>query len=309
MCTRPEEVSAAAMVTGTLSRMTAQTSTADGPADWVAQLRERKRRLSPAEGKVAALVLDRPETAMRLSITQLAEAAGVGEATVSRLARRLGFTGFHAFKIAIAQTLAPGTATRSPLARTGGDYPQWAESSVAEIKASLDETLDIFDAATFQRAVDLLGAARRIEWFGSGASGAVAIMAQQRFVALGRPCAVHVDPHLQLVSAATVSRDDVVVGISKSGSTKDLHDSMAVARESGAHTISVTAVPRSPLASLSDVVLLAGGAGDTLVSNLFHEVATLVVLEMLAQACARELGEEAAALEQRVAAAIAPRIY
>jgi DNA-binding MurR/RpiR family transcriptional regulator len=289
--------------------MTAEGGTVDGAVDWVAHLRERKRRLSPAESKVAALVLDQPELAMRLSITQLAEAAGVGEATVSRLARRLGFTGFHAFKLAIAQTLAPDAPTRSRLARTGGDYPQWAAAAIGEVKASLDETLDIFDAATLQRAVALLGAARRIDWYGSGVSGAAAIMAQQRFVALGLPCSVHVDPHLQVVSAATLGKDDVVVGISRSGSTKDLHDSMAVARDSGARTISVTAVPRSPLTSLSDVVLLVGGAGDTLMTTLFDEVATLVALEMLAQACARELGEDAAVYEQRVAAAIAPRIY
>lgn len=61
--------------------------------------------LSKAEQKVAGTVTNNAETTTYPSITDLAESSGVGETTVIRFCRKLGFHGFQEFKLAIAQDL------------------------------------------------------------------------------------------------------------------------------------------------------------------------------------------------------------
>lgn len=53
-----------------------------------------------------------------MSISELAEEAGVAEATISRFCKRLGYKGYSAFKLGRSQL--HGTAGGSPY-RTGGD--------------------------------------------------------------------------------------------------------------------------------------------------------------------------------------------
>ena len=62
--------------------------------------------LTTAEKKTADYVLRHPRESQFLSIAELAEESGVAEATVSRFCRRLGYKGYNAFKLAIANATA-----------------------------------------------------------------------------------------------------------------------------------------------------------------------------------------------------------
>ena len=85
------------------------------------------------------------------------------------------------------------------------------------------------DVMAIERAVDVLLHARRLEIYGCGVSGCVAIDAQQRFFRLGIPVVVHRDTHLQAMSSALLSPGDCVMMISQTGRTRDLIDSARVA--------------------------------------------------------------------------------
>ena len=62
--------------------------------------------LTPAEKKAADYVLSHQRKTQDMSITELAAASGVAEATVSRFCRRLGCKGYNAFRLAIANSIA-----------------------------------------------------------------------------------------------------------------------------------------------------------------------------------------------------------
>ena len=67
--------------------------------------------LTSAEKKVADYAVIHQQRTQFMSISELAEEAGVAEATISRFCRRLGYKGYSAFKLAIAHA----TAGRSEL--------------------------------------------------------------------------------------------------------------------------------------------------------------------------------------------------
>jgi len=279
------------------------------PGGYLAVVRAREPELTASEAKVARTVLDHPDEIVRLSITELAERAEVGVATVSRFCQRLGLRGFHELKIEIAHELVPGTVTTTPLVTAAGDYPTWAGGAARRTIGMLEDTLRQFDADAFRRAVDLLVRARRIDFYGLASSGLTAQDAQLRFLALGKTCNAYVDSHVQAMAAAVLGTEDVAVAISYSGSTKDIVANLGVARRRGARTIAVTGAARSPLSEVADVVLVAGGDDTMLVSNLFNKIGQLFVVELLVEGCARELGQQARRATRLISEAVADKIY
>jgi RpiR family transcriptional regulator, carbohydrate utilization regulator len=112
---------------------------------------------------------------------------------------------------------------------------------------TLEDTLQILDEQALQRAVSAILKANRVEFYGSGGSGIIALDAYHKFIRTGIPCHAHSDAHLQLMSASQLTEKDVAVLISHSGKTKDTLDVMEVAKENGATTIGITNFAKSPL--------------------------------------------------------------
>src|SRR3546814_14341930 len=89
--------------------------------------------------------------------------------------------------------------------------------------------------------------AQRVEFYGFGASGAVAADAQHKFFRLLLSAAAYSDPHMQAMSAVTLKPTDVAICISQSGRSKDLLITANVVRESGA-TLITLCPSQTPLA-------------------------------------------------------------
>lgn len=66
------------------------------------------------------------------------------------------------------------------------------------------------------------------------------------------------------MNATTLSKNTFVVAISSSGSTRDLLHVVKLARKQGVRVLALSNTPRSPLASLSDIQLVAFQTGRTL---------------------------------------------
>jgi RpiR family carbohydrate utilization transcriptional regulator len=96
------------------------------------------------------------------------------------------------------------------------------------------EVREKLDPVELQRAVTLMSQAQRVEFYGFGASGAVAADAQHKFFRLLLTAAAYSDPHMQAMSAVTLKPTDVAICISQSGRSKDLLITANLVRESGA---------------------------------------------------------------------------
>ena len=131
---------------------------------------------------------------------------------------------------------------------------------------------------------------QRIEFFGFGASGIVALDAQHKFFRLGVTSLATSDGHMQVMSATLLGPGDCVVIISNSGRTRDLMDAADIARKNGATTIAITA-SGSPLASACQVHLAADHPEgydrySPMVSRLMH----LLIIDVLATCVALRIG-------------------
>lgn len=177
-------------------------------------------QLSKSERKVAEVILAVPQTAIHSSIATLAKMADVSEPTVNRFCRRLETKGFPDFKLHLAQSLANGTPYVNRNVEENDSVDAYTSKIFESAMAGLEMAKNHLDMVTINRAVDLLTQAKKISFFGLGASAAVAHDAMNKFFRFNIPVVYFDDIVMQRMSCMNSNEGDVVVLISHTGRTK-----------------------------------------------------------------------------------------
>jgi RpiR family carbohydrate utilization transcriptional regulator len=249
-------------------------------------------KLRKSERKVADYVLADPAKTINMRIIDLANGAEVSEPTVIRFCRALGFDGFQAFKLELAQHIG-----------SSGSFSQFqvsTDDSIADVnKKVFDATIgslinvrDEIDTRALENAVEALSSAERVEFYGFGASGSVAIDAQHKFFRLQVSAAAYTDPHIQHMSAISLKTTDVVVAISQSGRSKALIQSVKLAKEAGATVIGL-APEHTDLSDLCDYPIHINMEENHLeFAPVSSRIAHLVVIDVLAMGVAQHRSAE-----------------
>ncbi|CAO3427311.1 MurR/RpiR family transcriptional regulator [Azospirillum doebereinerae] len=246
--------------------------------------------LRRAETAVARVVLAAPDAVLGDSIGQLAAKAGVSEPTVLRFCRAAGFAGFQDFKLRLAQHLA-ATAARAQAARgtvalardlaPGDSVGGAAEKVLNRAIDALTRLRDTLDPAALERAARALVKAGRVEIVGVGASGAVAQDAHHKLFRLLHAVAAPSDAHVQAMMAATLGPGDVMLAVSKTGTSGEILETVAIAREGGATVIAITGAG-TPLAALAGTLLVVDVDEDTAVHTpMASRLAQLALIDAL----------------------------
>ncbi|KMV32124.1 transcriptional regulator [Photobacterium swingsii] len=237
---------------------------------------------SKSERKVAEVIIASPQTAIHSSIATLAKMADVSEPTVNRFCRRLDTKGFPDFKLHLAQSLANGTPyVNRNVEETDG--PDAYTSKIFEsTMACLDVAKNSLEPLQVNRAVDLLTQAKKISFFGLGASASVAHDAQNKFFRFNIPVVCFDDIVMQRMSVINCSDGDVVVVISHTGRTKSLVEIARMARENSATVIGITAKD-SPLDHECSLSICLDVPEDTdIYMPMASRVVQMTVIDVLA---------------------------
>ncbi|WP_293913819.1 MurR/RpiR family transcriptional regulator [Deinococcus sp.] len=249
------------------------------PGGALGRIRLQADNLSPSLRRVADHVLQDAENVVHQTITELATSVGVGEATITRLCRKLDFAGFHAFKIALAADVL-GRGNR-PIPQGGGLRAR-ASRLVAQTAQTLEDTAQLLDPEVLEQVADRLARAPRADLTGQGNSGLLAIYFAHRLMRLGITALVHTDPHLAAVAISTAPRGGVVIGLSSSGSTIDTVQHLHLAHSQGHYTVALTHRARSPITRYASAVLFTSTQEDPLSDSVLGTLTSqALVLEML----------------------------
>lgn len=243
-----------------------------------------------------------------MSISELAEASGVAEATISRFCRRLHLNGFAAFKLAIATSAASISNLSTPLTGevTDGDtVPGLARKLAAASMDAIRESEALIDPDTIRAAADALLRADKVLCMGQGGS---AILAQEAAHLFSTSFSgyFHVeDSHLQAIYASQLSERDAILYFSYSGATTALVDILRIAKEQRAVSLLITRYPKSPGAELSDIVLQCGSRESPLqLGSVPARVAQLYLIDVLFAEMSRRNLQHFQERRARVAAAL-----
>jgi RpiR family transcriptional regulator, carbohydrate utilization regulator len=244
--------------------------------------------LKTALRKVADVILRQPEMAIYASVNEVAAAAAVSEATVMRFCRILGFKGFQDFKIALAREMVIPSARHHEVLSAKDDAT--IVGGVFQTNgAALQDTLEILEPEAMHEAAQLLYTARQIMVIGVSGSGPAVAYTGNRLLLLGIKAHTCTDFYLMLMAASLLSREDVVLAISNLGTTREILETVGIAREREARVICITNNSLSPLARTSSPALITASREMTMpeeaVASLVCQISILDALfALIAQA-------------------------
>ena len=253
-----------------------------------AQIRMQMPLLTPLEARVVDTITGRTDLSEATALRQVAEDAGVSDAMVVKIAKKLGFNGFRDFRAALVAYNSSEVASLHSEISPDDSTADIIQKVFRTAVQALEETMSILDVQAFERAADILHRARNRDFYGLGGSAQIARDVAHKFLRIGLRATVHDDAHMMLMSAAMLGPEDAVMVFSHSGTTAAVVEALELARRSGARCIAVTNYATSAVARIADVVLCSTAQGSPLLGeNAAARIAQLNIMDALFVAVAQ----------------------
>lgn len=272
-------------------------------------LQQKRPELTKSGHIVADYLTQHAEDAQYLSISSLARACHVAEATIFRFCRALGFEGYNEMKIALAQAnAAPGHVVAQTL-EPGTSTEALFEYAAAAFSAAVSGTRSVLNAAAIDQAASMLQRARQVFCFGQGGSGILAREIWAKFATISSKFHTAGDSHMELTTASLLGPEDVIVFVSYSGATRDMMTTLRTARNNGVKVILITHYDDAPGTALADVVLLCGARESPLdAGSIPVKASVLYVAEVLVLRYSLDNQELTALSRDRVSHAMSSKL-
>ncbi len=259
----------------------------------LAKIHNKYASLTETEKKIADYVLRHPLQVTGLTAKELAANCDTVQSAVIRFCKSIEVTGFAALKLILARESAPQESTNVLPA-----FSRWddTETIFRKIFASgirtLKDTLSMLDFGKIEEIVALLSHARNVYIFGVGTSSTVATDAGYRFSQFGIPAHACTDQVFMNVLAGNLKEGDVAFGISHSGQTKTIVDTLRRAKKAGASTIALTSFADSLLSQESDLAIsVYADEKNYPVEAVSAQVAHICVIDALMMALGTRQGD------------------
>ena len=236
--------------------------------------------MGKTEKQIADWIFENPGKIISLSIVELAELCRCSEATIVRFSKRLGLSGYQELKISLASE-GGGSSISSSITADDPPFTMY-EKICNDIYLSFEKTKKSLKSESLELACKKISEANKIVIFGLGNSASIATDASHKFLRAGLNSVAYSDNHMQVIAASHLTENDVAIGISHSGSSKDIVDALKISKEHGATTIAITNSGKSPILKQSDIVL-ATSSNETEynILALNSRVAQLAIIDTL----------------------------
>lgn len=189
----------------------------------------------------------RNENHTDLSAKSVSKRLFVSEASLSRFAQKCGYRGYREFLFCYEQSFSP--VEHSP----ASDHIKMVLNSYQEI---LNKSYSLMDEEQIGRIVSILSEKKRIYVYGKGSSGLAGAEMKLRFMRIGVNMEAITDDHIMKMNSVLLDKDCAVIGISVSGKTAEVIESLKAAKRCGAAVILLTSYMDKNFRSFCDEIML-----------------------------------------------------
>lgn len=281
--------------------------------DFLTKIKAAYNQFTKAEKKVADYILQNPKEVLFMSITDLAEVCEVGDTSVFRFCKTMELKGYQEFKMMLSLSLSEGIQEVDQFAgniNLDDSLPELAQKVLNTNINALTETYSLLDTKQFSQAIDELHRAKRIYFFGVGASLLTALKAMNKFLRIEPKVYCIQDSHMQAMAASMMGPDDVAVLISYSGATKDTIHVADMAKRAGSKVICITRFVKSPLTSYSDITLLCGAnEGPLQGGSTSAEISQLFLIDLMYSEYYRRYFDKCSKNNEKTSGSVLEKLY
>ena len=258
------------------------------------RLKESYASLSPKEQLVASFILEYPSEVVNMSIEELAVSCNTSTSSVVRLCKSMGYSGYKELCRMLSTDLALSSQEITYTdVRPGDSLDSIVRNVCMSSVRAIENTMTMLEGDELGRAVDALCAARRIDFYGVGTSGTVALDAHNKFLRINKLSIASADPHVQILSATSLKPGDVAMLISYTGETRDILETHDIVRQTGATAITLTRYGKNSLSDKADIRLFSSSSETMTRSGATgSRIGQLTVVDVLYTAVASRLYDE-----------------
>ncbi|WP_025725143.1 MurR/RpiR family transcriptional regulator [Acholeplasma granularum] len=234
-------------------------------------------KLSKTELIIHNYVVGNPEQVIYSAISQLSNLLEVGEATILRYVKKMGFDGYASFKLELFKEFdATKEITNKP----------YIEQIASNMETTIQETKARINEKEIDKAAHLILNSKKVLVIGQGASHISAQDTFSRLIRIGIDAVVVHDTHLLYMYTSILNPDTVVISYTFSGETKEIVKASELAKKSGCKVIGITNYEKSAISNLSDVTLYTSGYEQNLQGGvLSSKISQLFISDVLITRC------------------------
>lgn len=274
------------------------------------QLENPNFKATKSDKALIEYIKENLENVVYKSISQISKESNIGEATITRFSKKMGFSGLQDFKVTLAQEIS-GLKNRRIINKNIENNESVIDSARKLVDSNiriLESTFNIIDEDDIKRASDMIINARKVFFFGIGYSGMTAEDSSYKFSRIGLNCMSIDSSHNMIMMASLMDEEDVVVAISHSGETDEIIKAVNIAKENGARVVSVTEDKNSRLRDVSDVNLgYFSGESILETGSISSKIAQFFVIDLVYTQVVKEKNVEV--VERKIKTTDAIKLY
>ena len=268
----------------------------------IERIKENLSGMSDGEHKIACYILENQDKILYMTIKELARSAGVSEASIIKFSAKLGYSGFSELRINLAKQRQESNQYVYDTIEEQDSPKLVMRKMIDNTKAAMEATFEIISEEEMDKIAKILyHAEKRIEVYGVGSSSMIAQDIFYRLMRMGLPAYAVTDPHIASVSASLMDKNCVAIGISHSGRSVEILESIKIAKEHGAVTIGLTSYGKSPLTEHCDYNLVVTSRESQLHEEaVTARLAQLMVFDTICAYISCQMGDKSSEYMENV---------
>lgn len=215
----------------------------------ILKIEENHNKFTKSENKVMNFILQNSKYILEHSIGDISSKIGVSDATLSRFAIKIGFKGFNELRFILDQE------SKRVNIEKNYNNDSILDKLVNDYKVFLDQNVELIKNEDISFLIDCIKNSSRIKIYGIGSSGYFSKEMGFRLSKLGFDSKAITETHEMKIDANFCNEKDLIIGVSLSGLTNDIIESMGIGRNNGAKTIALTNYPNSKIGNFSDKII------------------------------------------------------
>lgn len=232
-----------------------------------------------------------------MPISQIAKESNIGEATITRFSKKMGFSSLQDFKVTLAQEISISNKSKTIInSNIENDEPaiDTAKKLLSSNIITLEKTVDLINNQDIHNCANMIINARRIYFIGIGYSGIIAQDSNYKFMRIGLNCMSFDSSHTMIMMASIMEAEDLLIAISHTGETDAIIKTVELAKQNNVNIISITQNQESKLKDRSDINL-AYVSEETILEtgSISSKLAQIFLLDLIYTQVVKEKSSEA----------------
>lgn len=246
------------------------------------RIHEQMTRMSKTQKRLGDYILSEPEKVIWYTTAELAEAAGVSNASVSRFCQESGFDGFKQFKLVLAHEVANQNSSNFSRPESEQFKDNIAENLLKQNISALTDTESILSVHKVRTAAKFINQASAIMCAGVGASDLVAQDMIHKLLRMEKQAFIHSDHDLRKVALRQYTNKDLVILFSYSGEKREMIELAKQAKSQNVPIIAITRIGKTELSKWATITLeVAAFEHDFRSSALSSRIVQLYMVDVL----------------------------